>query len=307
MPGKIAITPRSLSAGGHPLLDALTREGFDLVFPAPGRTPTEDDLIGSIPGRVGWLAGVEPVSRKVLARAGGLRVISRNGTGTDNIDMGAADALGIVVRRAASANARGVAELTIALMLASFRSIAWSDRMLREGSWNRRVGLEAAGKTLGVIGCGAIGRLVTGMALGLDMNVVASDTFPDPAFRPTGSFRYAGLDELFGVADVVTLHCPPHDRPIIDAAALRRMKDGAFLINTARADHVDEDAVLAALERGSIAAFATDVFASEPPELSPLLRHERTLLTPHAGGFTRESIDRATQVAVENLLDVLTG
>ena len=301
---KIAITPRSLSGAGHPALSALTDRGYELVYPAPGRTPSEAELLAAVPGCVGWLAGVEPIRAPVLAAAGDLRVISRNGVGVDNIDMRAAEARGIRVERAVGANARGVAELAITLMLSAFRQVPWCDARLHGGDWARRQGVEAAGRTLGVVGCGAIGRLTSDLALGLGMKVIGHDPFPPQGYAPDG-FRLGTLDELFSAADAVTLHCPPAETPLVDAAALARMRAGGVIVNTARAELVDDAAVLAALDAGRLAAFATDVFRTEPPEPSALLAHDRVILTPHAGGFTAESVERATRVAVENILKVL--
>jgi D-3-phosphoglycerate dehydrogenase len=143
------------------------------------------------------------------------------------------------------------------------------------------------------------------MALGLGMKVRAYDLFPDPAFNPPGDFGYATLEAILDESDVISLHCPPGERPLIDAAALARMKPGVYLINTARAAMIDEAAVLDALETGKLRGFATDVYQAEPPEMTALLRHERVITTPHAGGYTVESVERATEVAVSNLLKVL--
>lgn len=301
---KIAVTPRSLSGAGHPALSLLTDRGYELVYPSPGETPSEAALLAAIPGCAGWLAGVEPIGPAVLEAATGLRVISRNGVGVDNIHMPTAAARGIRVERAIGANARGVAELAIALMLAAFRHVPWSDARLHAGTWARRQGIEAEGRTLGIVGCGAIGRTVAEIALGLGMKVIGHDPFPSEGFAPDG-FRFAALDEVLAGSDAVTLHCPPAATPVLDAAALAAMKPGAVIVNTARADLIDDAAVLAALERGKLSAFATDVFHEEPPAPSTLLSHDRVILTPHAGGFTAESVDRATRAAVENILKVL--
>lgn len=304
MPGRIAVTPRSLSAAGHPALSLLTDRGYEIIYPAPGKTPSEDDLLQSVPGCVGWLAGVEPISPAVLTAAEGLKVISRNGTGVDNIDLRVAGDLGIRVERAMGANARGVAELAITLMLSAFRSVPWSDAALRRGDWQRRIGVEAQGRTLGVIGCGAIGREVADLALGLGMWVVGYDPYPSNSFARPG-FRFAPLDEALTQADAISFHCPPGARPILDAETIARLRPGVIVVNTARAELIDDTAMLAALEAGQVGGLATDVFRKEPPEPSPLLAHPRVIQTPHAGGFTEESVDRATRVAVENLLKVL--
>ena len=304
MEGKIAVTPRSLSGSGHPALSRLVDRGFEIVYPAPGRTPSEDDLLKAIPGCVGWLAGVEPISNRVLDAARELRVISRNGTGVDNIDVPRAEARGIAVERAMGANARGVAELAIGLLLTAFRHIPWSHDHLKRGEWQRRIGREVRGRTLGVIGCGAIGREVVDMALGLGMPVKGYDPFASNSFMRPG-FSFAPLEECLTTVDAITFHCPPGETPILNAAMIERLKPGVVIVNTARAELIDEDAALAALDDGRISALATDVFIKEPPDPSPLLDHERVILTPHAGGFTDESVERATSVAVDNLLKVL--
>lgn len=304
MSGKIAVTPRSLSGAGHPALSLLTERGYEIVFPAPGKTPSEDDLLRAVPGCVGWLAGVEPIGPRVLAAAEGLRVISRNGVGVDNIDLPAAEARGVRVEKALGANARGVAELAVTLMLSAFRHVPWSDARLHGGDWQRRIGIEAEGRVLGVVGCGAIGRQVADLALGLGMQVVGYDPFPSNTFRREG-FRYAPLAELLAVADAVTLHCPPAERAILNADSLATMRRGVTVINTARAELVDDDAMLAALDSGQVSVLATDVFHTEPPAPSTLLSHDRVILTPHAGGFTEESVERATRTAIENILKVL--
>jgi D-3-phosphoglycerate dehydrogenase len=304
MPGKIAVTPRSLSGAGHPALSLLSERGYEIVYPSPGKLPSEDELLHSVPGCVGWLAGVEPISPRVLAAAEGLRVISRNGTGVDNIDLDFARSRGIAVERANGANARGVAELAITLMLSAFRAVPWSDGHLRKGDWQRRIGIEAQGRTLAVIGCGAIGREVVDLALGLGMWVVGHDPAPSNSFARPG-FRFASLQEALTGADAITLHCPPGERPILDGAMLAQLKKGVAIVNTARAELIDEEALVAALDTGQVGSLATDVYRREPPEPSALTTHERVILTPHVGGFTEESVERATRVAVENLLRVL--
>jgi D-3-phosphoglycerate dehydrogenase / 2-oxoglutarate reductase len=304
---RIAVTPRSLSRGGHPALEPLVAAGYELVFPSPGRQPTLAEQLAVLPSCVGYLAGVECIPGELLRECPALHVISRNGVGTDAIDVETAREMGIAIATTPGANARGVAELTIALMFAGLRHVPWSDKALKRGAWQRREGLEVRGRTLGVIGCGHIGRRVVEMGLGLGMLVRAHDQVEDPAFQPPGDFAYTELGALLGQADVVSLHCPPGPRPLIDAAALAAFKRGAYLINTARAALVDEEAVFAALEHGILAGFATDVYGAEPPEVTDLLRRDDVICMPHAGGFTAESVRRAAAMAVGNLLAALEG
>lgn len=302
---RVLITPRSLTEGGLDAvreLDPLRHRGFELVSVQPGRLPTEDELLDVVPGCVAWLAGVERISDRVLRAATDLRVISRNGTGTDSIDMAAAERAGVSVERAAGANAQGVAELTLALTLCALRHVSWTSAALREGRWERSQGSELAGCTVGVVGLGAVGLRVAELFAALGSDVVAHDPFVSDA-----SVRLVSLDELLATSQVVSLHCPasPDGHALIDASRLAVMARATVLINTARSSLVDDDAVLAALQDGSLATYAVDAFDSEPPEVTALLRHPHVIATPHLGGYTRASVRRATTQAVDNLLAVL--
>jgi phosphoglycerate dehydrogenase-like enzyme len=304
MPEKILITPRSLTGGGHPALKRLQAAGYELVFSTPGKQPAEVELQRLLPDCVGYLCGVEKVNERTLFAARKLRVISRNGVGVDNIDLAAAGKLGIVVHKAVGANARGVAELALAHILALARWVPFGDMTIKSGGWERRKGMELFGKTLGLVGCGHVGRLVAKLALGFEMNVLGYDVLADKAFAPSPAFRYATLDEVLAGADVISLHCPapPDGKPLINATTMARMKNGVLLVNTARADLVDGTALAAALQSGQVAGVAMDVFMTEPPAADPPLSSDRVIATPHIGGFTDESVDRAVQVAVDNLL-----
>jgi D-3-phosphoglycerate dehydrogenase len=307
MSGRIAVTPRSLSAVGHPALEPLARAGFEVVFPSPGRQPSLEEQLAVLPGCVGYLAGVEPITGDLLRRCPLLRIISRNGVGADTIDIEVARELGIKVAVARGANAEGVAELAIALMLAGVRHVVPANTSVKAGGWSRRQGVEVRGRRLGVVGCGQIGRRVVELALALGMTTRAHDAVEDPSFRPAGDFAWANLDAVLADSDVVSLHCPPGERPLIDAAAIARMRPGAYLVNTARAALVDPAAVHEALESGRLIGFATDVYEWEPPEVTELLLRDDVLTTPHIGAFTAESVERATAVAVDNLLVALEG
>ena len=309
MSGTILITPRSLTAAGHPALTRLQDAGYELVFSTPGQQPTTAELLQVLPGCVGYLAGVEEVDAQVLEAARGLRVISRNGVGTNNLDLAAARRLGITVCTTPGANARGVAELAMAHLLALARWVPFSDHALKAGGWQRRKGMEVCGKTLGLIGCGHVGRLVARFALGMDMKVLAHDVMPDATFAPSPEFRFAPLADVLRQSDVISLHCPAlgDGRALIDAAALATMKQGVFLINTARADLIDAAALTAALQSGQVAGAAMDVFRSEPPTGDPLVACDRVVATPHIGGFTEQSVDRAVDMAVDNLLQALNA
>lgn len=300
----ILITPRSLSRGGHPALAPLVVAGFELVMPCPGETPREDDLVAALANCVGWLAGVEPVSPRVIDAGPRLRVISRNGTGIDNLPMERIAARGIRVLKAEGTNARGVAELALAFALAGLRNLVLTHEGMRQGGWPRVLGREICESTVGVIGLGAIGATFAELCLGLGARVTGFDPLAGADRVRHARFQRADRDSVLETSDVLSLHCPmPMDgRPLLDAGALAAMKRGAVIVNTARAGLVDEAALLDALDTGHIAAYATDVFAVEPPAPSALLAHHRVTLTSHIGGFTDASVERSTVRAVQNLL-----
>ena len=303
---RVLVTPRSVTRNGHPSLQKLKAAGYEVILSKPGLMPGEKDLIELLQGCVGYIAGVEPVSAVVLERAKVLRAISRNGTGADAIDLAVAERLGIRVLRAHGTNARGVAELTMALVLALARSIPATDRSLKSGNWDRHPGIELDGKTLGLVGCGKIGRLVTGFATAFGMRILAYDPVPDWDEAPNG-FSYTDLSGVYREADVLSLHCPPPPgrKALLDAESLGALKNGVRIINTARAGLVDADALLGALSSGRVAGVGLDVFEEEPPTDRRLLEHPLVIATPHIGGYTPESIDRAMNHAVDNLLDAL--
>ena len=305
---RILVTPRSMTAQG---LNALTELepvrdlGWELRSGPAGRLPTEDELIQLIHGVDGWIAGVEKISNRVLAAADDLKVISRNGVGSDTIDEEAARVRNIKICLARGANSRGVAELALGLVLNCLREVIPANSALHLGTWDRTIGRELPDVTIGIIGFGAIGRTLAFLANSLGVRVVAYDPFV-----PIGSEVAANivpLEQLFAVSDVISLHCPPSPdgSRIISRDNLSMMKHGAILINTARSSLVDGVAILDALKTGALRYYAVDAFETEPPELNELLRHPRTILTPHIGGYTTASNRRSSELAVQNLIAAL--
>ncbi|MDT0144519.1 NAD(P)-dependent oxidoreductase [Microbacterium sp. PRC9] len=309
-PARILVTPRSLTADDgvsrHPSLAPLRAHGFELVAGPPGRLPRPDELPELLDGAVGWLAGVERISADVLSSAGSLRVIARNGTGADSIDLEAATGLGIRVITAPGANAQGVAELALALALASVRDIVAADRTMKAGGWTRTSARELSELRVGVAGYGAIGRRVATLFAAVGAEVRIYDPW---ALEPVAHRRVGSLEELAETSDVLSLHAPPpaDGSALVTAHLLERVPPGAILINTARSALVDADAVARALDDGRLGAYAVDAFDTEPPVLDRLLRHERTIMTPHIGGFTAASVQRATDAAVAALVTALAS
>ena len=305
---RILVTPRSLTASPHPAVEVMRASGYEIVYSPAGRLPSEEELIRLAPSVVGWLAGVEPVSEAVIAAAHELRVISRNGVGVDNLPLPMLAERRIALRIANGANAFGVAELTVALMFAAIRQIPLVDSGIKSGKWPRKLGREIRGRTVGIVGYGSIGREVARLVESLGARPIIYDVVP--SFAGTASFvRAVDFETLIAEAEIITLHCPASadGSPLLGAAQFKAMRRGVVLVNTARASLVDEAALLEALDSGQVATYAVDVFPEEPPSDLRLASDPRVIATSHIGGFTEESVDRATTIAVANLLDSLGG
>ena len=303
---KILITPRSLKTADHPALTPLREAGYEIFIPTPGVSPDVATLKKVLPGCDGWLAGVEKIPAEAIAAADRLKIISRNGVGVDNVDLEAAKAKGIEVANTPGSNARGVAELALGLIFAVARNIPLSAASIKAGGWDRVQGIELQGKTLGVVGTGQIGRLLATMASGIGMDTLGYDLYPDPTLIIPG-FSYAGLEELVEKADVISLHIPGGDKPLVDADFLSRARRNLILVNTARASAVDADAVLKSLDAGGMFGYGVDAFDPEPPGVTPLTSHPRVVCTSHIGAFTTESVMRAASQAAENIVKKLSG
>ncbi|MGE5281947.1 MAG: phosphoglycerate dehydrogenase [Chloroflexota bacterium] len=249
---------------------------------------------------------------ELIERASNLKVIGRAGTGVDNVDIPAATRRGIVVANAPESNSVAAAEHTLALTLALFRNVPQAHGGLVEGRWDRAKfkGAELYGKTIGVVGFGRIGQLVAKRAQAFDMEVIAFDKFVSAErFKDLGVHGVSRIEELFERADVVTVHVPktPETIGLIDAEAIASMKDGVRVVNCARGELVDLDALLAGLESGKVAGAALDVFPSEPFTNHPIFAREDVVVTPHLGASTAEAQDRAGIVTAEQVTAALTG
>ena len=247
----------------------------------------------------------------LIERAERLKVIGRAGVGVDNVDVEAATRRGIVVANAPESTVVSAAEHTIGLLLALSRNIPQAHAALKQGRWARSqyAGIELAGKTLGVLGFGRIGRQVARRALDLEMRVVAYDPFVvRDRFRELGVEGVETPEEVLEVADFLSLHLPltEETRGFLGPAAIARMKDGVRVVNAARGELVDEDALVEALKSGKIAAAALDVF-SEEPYSGPLLELDNVVVTPHLAASTEEAQDRAGVIVAEQVAAALEG
>lgn len=309
MKKKILITPKSFFRAKHIADEIFSQYQLEIVENNTGKTLTKEQMMELCQDIDGIIVGVDPMDEDVLRNAKKLKAISKYGVGLDNIDLKVAEELGIKIRRAEGTNNRSVAELTIGLFFAISRSIPKATYDVKEGGWDRTLGTELFGKTVGIIGFGAIGREVAKMAYGLNMKILAYDPyFDDEELAKSMNVTMTGMNEILENADFVTLHLPLNEETnkMINKETLGKMKKTAYLINTARGELVDEDALYDALKSGIIAGAAQDVFSKEPPKKDhKLLTLDNFILTPHMGAYTREATERMVETSVKNLMEML--
>ncbi len=280
---------------------------FEVVY--AGKAPSDEDIVALCRahnpeaiivryGRVGAAA---------MDAAPALRVISKHGSGTDTIDRAAAQARHIEVRAAAGANAAAVAEQALALLLACAKSVPRLNARMHAGLWDKAThkSVELAGRTVGLIGLGAIGRRFARMALAMDMRVIGFDPF---ATQPPAGVEAVDLPTLWRESDVVSLHCPltADNRELLNRDSLSQCKRGVIVVNTARGGLIDEAALLAAVRSGQVACAGLDSFAVEPMAAGHAFHgEERLILSPHIGGVTADAYVKMGIAAAENVLSVL--
>ena len=288
----------------------LLRENFDVDL---GLEMSDEELAEKIGGYDAILIrSATKLTPELIDRADNLKVIGRAGTGVNNVNIPAATRRGIVVANAPESNSVAAAEHTIALALSLFRNVPQAHGALVNGRWDRAKykGAELYGKTIGIVGFGRIGQLVAKRAQAFDMDVVAFDKFVSAErFRELGVEGAETIAGLFARADVVTVHVPktPETIDLIDAETIAAMKEGVRIVNCARGELVDLDALLAGLESGKVGGAALDVFPSEPFTEHPIFARSDVVVTPHLGASTAEAQDRAGVVTAEQVTAALTG
>jgi D-3-phosphoglycerate dehydrogenase len=285
-------------------LDELKQLGDVTVYDS--KPANDSDLIGRIEEAdvVVNIRAYCKFTGDILKSAKSLKMISVWGVGTDHIDLETCRERGIVVTNTPGTATESVAEHALALMLAAARRIPQIDRSVKEGRWVRGLVTQLQGKTLGVVGTGLIGSQVARLGKGIGMNVIAWTYHPSPEKERELGITYVPLEDLLKRSDVVSLHLRLTDDSmgLIGRRELSLMKPTAILINTARTDLVDADALTRALGDGTIAAAGLDVFHKEPPDPDdPLLRLENVVLTPHSSGQTPEVLDKGLAMTVDNV------
>jgi len=298
----ILITGADLAAQALELL-----AGHDIVY--AGKTPTEDSLVALCRAHdpVAIIVRYGKVGAAVMDAAPSLKVISKHGSGTDTIDKAAAQARGIEVVAAVGANAAAVAEQALALLLACAKSVIELNARMHDGHWDKAThkSLELGGRTMGLVGLGAIGLRFARMADALGMRVIGFDPF---ARKLPDYIQSVELETIWRESDAVSLHCPltADNRGLLNAATLAQCKRGVIVVNTARGGLIDEAALLAAVRSGQVMAAGLDSFAVEPMTAGhPFQREPRFVLSPHIGGVTGDAYVNMGLGAARNLLQVL--
>ena len=275
-------------------------------MPAVAQQLGEGELLELVPGVHGIVAGDDHITRAVLERADRLRIVSKWGVGTDSIDLSAADELGIRVTNTPGMFGDEVADVVIGYLVMLARHLHEVDRDVRLPGWPKPIGVSLAGRTLGIIGLGDIGRGLARRAATMGMRVIGYEIDNGNARRASElGVEVTDLDSVFTQSDVVSLNCPltPENRHLVNGASLSKMKRGAWIINTARGGLIDEAALVSAIVDGQVGAAALDVFEVEPlPEESPLRNLTQVILGSHNSSNTVEAEHRTSELAIDNLL-----
>ncbi|RLQ88875.1 phosphoglycerate dehydrogenase [Notoacmeibacter ruber] len=289
--------------------DLIADRGWEFIR-CTDTTKADGGVSAEIARADALVVGLVPVTAETLAAGENLKLVVKHGVGVDNIDIAACTAAGVPVCNTPAANADAVAELAVGLMFSMARFVPQGHISVTSGGWNRQIGTQLGGKTLGIVGLGNIGKRLAKLALGLGMKVVATDKFPDQAFAEEHGISFLALEELLAASDYVSLHVfgGADNASLIDEKTLSLMKPDARLINLARGDVVDLNAVAKALENDRLGGVAIDAYRSEPPDIShPVFRHPRAIFTPHSGADTREALENVGLMVIESLDAVFAG
>ena len=301
---KILVTPRSFGKTNPELFDRLTQAGLEVTRNDTGGILSAEQMRAMLSDCVGVILGVDPLDASVLAAAPSLKAVAKYGVGLDNIDLDACQERGISVSRTVGANSQAVADYAFTLMLMVARKAALIDRRCRQKNWGKITTIDLYGKTLGIIGLGAIGKLVARRARGFDMRILGHDIVWDDAWATSADVERADVDRICREADFITLHTVLNDetRHIINDRRLSLMKRTAVLVNTARGGLIDEDALLTALKEERIYGAGLDVFAKEPPDDATWYGLDNLVMGSHCSSSTAGATAAMGHMAVDNLL-----
>ncbi|PKN90233.1 MAG: phosphoglycerate dehydrogenase, partial [Chloroflexi bacterium HGW-Chloroflexi-7] len=286
---RLLVSPTSYGKNDARLKTELEALVGEVIYNPTGKPLTSAEVAGLLPGIDGYIAGLDIIDASALKTADKLKVIARYGVGFDNVDLEAAKNKNIVVTNTPGANSVSVAELALGLILALARQIPEAVDAVHQGKWPRYSGVSLEGKTIGILGLGAIGKQLARRLAGFDCKILAFDPYADKQFALDNQITLADMDQVIAAADFVSLHLPllPETRGIVDEAFLNKMKKGSYLVNTSRGEAINEEALLKALQSGRLKGAGLDAFIVEPPDPNnPLLALPNVIATPHLGAQT---------------------
>jgi D-3-phosphoglycerate dehydrogenase len=307
---RLLVTPTSYGKNDSRLKTELEGMVGEVIYNPTGKPLTSTEVASLLPGIDGYIAGLDCIDAPALKNADRLKVVARYGVGVDNVDLAVAKEKQIVVTNTPGANSVSVAELALGLMLALARQIPEAVDAVHQGKWPRYSGISLEGKTIGILGLGAIGKQLARRLAGFDCTILAYDPFADPVFAGINNVTLCSMDEVISNSDFVSLHLPllPETRGLVNDAFLARMKKGSFLVNTARGESVDESALLNALQSGHLRGAGLDAFVTEPPNPeNPLLKLPQVIATPHLGAQTDGATSNMGWIAMRDCVAVLKG
>lgn len=307
---RLLVTPTSYGITDLRLKTELEALVGEVIYNPVGKPLTSAELIKLLPGIDGYIAGLDEINAAALAAADCLKVIARYGVGYDKVDLAAAHQKGIVVTNTPGANSSSVAELALTLMLSLARQAVDAAFQVRQGKWPRPSGVSLEGKTIGILGLGAIGKNLARLLTGFDCRILAYDPFVKPELVRELKVGLAGLDEVRAQSDFISLHLPllPETRGLINREFLAAMKKGSYLINTSRGEIVDEAALFDSLQSGHLRGAGLDVLTAEPPDpANPLLSLSQVVITPHIASQTDGATSNMGWMAMKDCLAVLRG
>ncbi len=307
---KILVTPTSYGSQDPELKTELEKLVGEVVYNNTGKPLTSDQLKELLIDVDGYIAGLDEIDAVAFDSAPILKVVSRYGVGYNNVDLNAASKNGVIVTNTPGANAIAVAELTIALILNMLRPILPAVQRTKQGEWPRYKGFSLDGKTVGLLGLGAIGKETAKRLAGFGCRVMAYDLYPDEKFAAEYGIEMSILDVILPAADIISLHLPgtAETREIVNAEFIDKMKPGAWLVNTARGDLISEKALVDAIENGKLSGAALDVYSEEPPpHSSPIFSFDQIITTPHMGAHADSATNAMGRMAMDECLRVLQG
>ncbi len=301
---KILVTPRSFGKTDPGVFEVLKNAGFEIAVNNSGGILDRDALRAQLADCDGVILGVDPLDAGVLAGAPKLKAIAKYGIGVDNIDLVECEKRGIKVSRTVGANADAVADYAFSLMMAVARQVVTIDARCRQRDWSKITSLDINGRTLGVLGTGAIGKGVVARAKGFSMRVIAHDVFWNDEWAKANNVEQVSPEEIYRQADFITLHLPLNDdtRGMIGADQLAMMKPTTVIVNTARGGIIDEDALLHALQTKQIYGAGIDAFLQEPPANPAWYALDNLVMGSHAAASTVGATENMGRMATANII-----